>query len=166
MCICCQQRTTLINMGSVHRAGRTRTSSMVIQNSHFVNTTMHHSNFFSVFHKKEPHFALFFADDSMRVHNKSLPPFWGKARRVKKASPRKAVRRRQINFKSFSAGACTWQKILLRLRSLAPQRCAERNRRRRLLARSGASWPPQAAKERAQQTAGPLSTRPTAFLTV
>ena len=29
----------------------------------------------------------------------------------------------------------SWQKIHLRLRSLAPQRCAERNRRRRLLAR-------------------------------
>ena len=85
MCICCQQRTTLINMGSVHRAGRTRTSSMVIQNSHFVNTTMHHSNFFSVFHKKEPHFALFFADDSMRVHNKSLPPFWGEGSACQKS---------------------------------------------------------------------------------
>ena len=46
---------------------------------------------------------------------------------------------------------------------LAPQRCAERNRRRRLLARRSASCSPQANKECARQTAILLSKKGTAL---
>ena len=50
--------------------------------------------------------------------------------------------------------------------SLAPQRCAERNRRRRLLARSCAICTPKAYKSCARQTAILLSKRAKPFLTV